>query len=238
MSNESNNNSNLHNHLASLAAKARHNPDCEVLEQRLAEARLNRSEELGLIVSPEDAEVLSSYTWSPITGGYAHTRINDKCVQLQRLVHSRMTGRSLDSYSRTDHVRHVERNNVLDCRRENLHTETGAKANQRETNRGLNSNNTSGVSGVVKHACGKWHLRLQVTGPNEKKIISLGLYSDLDEATFVRDALVELRASLPQDITAAEANTSLRAKRDELRAAWAELDASFAITLFDGMEAA
>ena len=234
MTNESNNNPSI----GSLATKLQHNPDDVAAQRRLMAARLDRSIELGLIVSPEDADLLYSYTWSLKAGEYAQTGINGKFVGLHKLVHSRMTGRSLDSYSSSDHVRHVERGNGLDCRRENLHVETGAKANQRETNRGMRSDNTSGVSGVVKHASGNWRLQLVVTGPNERIRVSLGYYSDLDEATFVRNALVDLRASLPQDISAAEANTILKAKRDELRAAWAELDATFAITLFDDMEAA
>ncbi len=91
--------------IRSLTARLRCNPNSVALQHRLMEARLERSIELGLHVSPEDADLLYDYTWTANNSGYVVTPIKVPAgtgnmgrtksqfgVTLQRLVLSRMLG--------------------------------------------------------------------------------------------------------------------------------------------------
>lgn len=70
--------------------------------------------------------------------------------------------------------------NGLDCRGGNLRIATHS---QSAMNRGMRSDNTSGVIGVSKHG-GKWWSRITVNGI----VLSLGLYYNKKEAAIVRRA--------------------------------------------------
>ena len=218
-----NNNDNLH----ALAQAARRNSNCPDAQKALRVARFARSKELGLIVSPQDAELMWSHSWSMNHHGYAHTNIKDRKIGLHQLVHARMTGQDVtdrDLYNIKRQVRHVDNDNVLDCRRENIYREQSSKLNQREVNKRIRSDSTSGVSGVAFiESSSKWQLRLRVTGPSESEQIYFGLFESIDEAAFVRNALVEMRASFSVDISLADAKSAMLERRDALRAAWAEL---------------
>ena len=213
--------------LQSLAAKVRRNPNCPDAQKALRVARFARSKELGLIVSPQDAELLWLHSWRHDGHGYAQTQINGNNIRLHQLVHSRMTGQNIADpklYNNSRTVRHVENNNALDCRRENLYVKQSSRLNQRETNKRTRSDNTSGVSGVAwLEKSSKWELKLCVTGPNEMIRKGFGCYHSLDEATFVRNALIELRASFDPDTAAQIIIDAMLERRDALRAAWAEL---------------
>ena len=228
--NQSNNNKSL----KQLAQSARQNPDCTERASELRTARLERSRQLGIVVSLPDADVLYAYTWTLSDRGYAKARVNGKSVQLHVLIHSRMTGKDIMTYSgQKDAVRHISNLNKLDCRRDNLYVEQGQLLNSRELNRAIHSNNTSGVSGVYWNVqANRWKLQLGLEGTP----IYFGLYSDLEEAKFVRDALVGYRMTCTeQGMNRDDTLTGMKARVKGLRAAWSDLNASFAITLFDEM---
>ena len=220
--------------ISSLAAQLNANPDCVAAQHRLMEARMNRSIELDLTVSPEDAELLYQHTWG-LTRGYAQAwvEVNGKMLSigLHKMVHSRMTGRELSSYARRDHVRHISNENKLDCRRENIHAATGATRNQRELNRKTQKNNSSGVSGVCwSKKSSKWLLSLKIDG----KQVAFGFYTDLDEAKFVRDALVGYRMQCcEQGMNRDDTITSMKLLKDNARKAWSSLGLNDDVSMRD-----
>ncbi len=89
--------------ISALASRLTNDPDNVGLQHRMMEARLERSIELGIQVSVEDAELLYSHTWGTNNSGYAVTLLKvpkgtgntghnkeQFSVPLQRLVLSRM----------------------------------------------------------------------------------------------------------------------------------------------------
>jgi hypothetical protein len=176
--------------LASIALSLRWNPDQPDLIERQRELRLQRSQELGLIVSPEDEDVLSSYTWTASGKGSPNALIGTHKKGLNVLIHSRMTGRSLDSYARNEAVRHVCNSNPNDCRRENIHLIASHKLNNRELNKRLHGSNQSGVRNVGwSKVAKKWMVRFSLS----KKQYYFGTYDSLDHATALRDVLDGVR---------------------------------------------
>ncbi len=118
--------------IAQLSHLHRWNPDCVAIEHQLMSARLERSIELGLNVSPEDADLLYSYTWS-LRSGYPQTGIrcpegkengsskNQFITSLNRLVLSRMLGCDvwdIPTNIEADHI--CEDLGLANCRRENI----------------------------------------------------------------------------------------------------------------------
>ena len=119
--------------IQSLTLRLFHDPDNVGLQHRLMEARLERSMELGLIVSPEDAEVLYSYTWSLKANGYPQANMDAPaefctaaagtkyCTTLNRLVLARMLGCQPWEISNGIHADHINEDlGVLNCTRDNI----------------------------------------------------------------------------------------------------------------------
>lgn len=155
---------------------------------KLKSLRRLRAEEIGCIVDPDDEWILENHTWCMSRNGYAHTSINGKSVTLQRLIHSFMTGKDLDSYRRHDHVRHVKPN-PLDCRRSNIHIEVGAHLNALDSRSMKQSNNTSGCSGVHWHKQkSKWNVIFKLNGTP----YSLGLYDEFESAVYARKEMIKI----------------------------------------------
>ena len=162
-----------------------------MIENPNAARNRKRALNRGISVSPEDMDLLEKHSWCIDGNGYAIANVNGKKESLHRIVHSRMTGRPLGGYVRKDHVRHIEPNK-LDCRRENIHVETGNTRNNVEVNRNTRSDNTSGISGVTwNKQRGKWQAHLAYL----RKHIYLGRFDDLNVAAKVAEACIELRST-------------------------------------------
>jgi len=174
--------------LASLSLKESYGTLTTREEKLLRSIRRLRAEEIGLIFDEDDDWMKEEYTWVWTSNGYAHTDINGKSISAQKLVHSHMVGRDLDTYERKDHCRHVTPT-PLDCRRSNIHTETGALLNRIDCRRTLQSNNTSGCTGVHFHKQkGKWNVIFKLNGTN----FSVGLYDDYDAAVYAREKMIDM----------------------------------------------
>lgn len=127
----------------------------------------------------EDYDKISNYTWH-YSNGYAiaHQYKGDKrtTFKMHRLIMN-----VLDVDCVVDHINH----NRLDNRKCNLRIANNIK---NSFNHSIQSNNTSGVTGVIFHkASNKWCSRITVNG---KRII-LGYYDNFDEAVKVRKAAEE-----------------------------------------------
>jgi hypothetical protein len=145
-------------------------------------SNLDHNIALGILVDPQDLDLLETYRFRN-TKGYAQAHTNRKDVYLHRLVHSRMTGKPLDEYTRSDQVRHVDPNG-LDDRRSNLFVKTGVVANHCDLNVPIYINNTSGIHGVSWDKQYKqWRVVLYYLG----KQIHLGYYDNYDHAALVAD---------------------------------------------------
>jgi hypothetical protein len=120
-------------------------------------------------------DLIKNYKWSLGTDNYIISKPGRKSFKIHRLITNAPRGMVVD------HINH----NPLDNRLENLRVCTNQE-NMR--NRGLVSNNTSGYTGVcwVKASC-KWIARITVSG----KLMTLGTYSDINDAIAVRKAAVE-----------------------------------------------
>ncbi len=127
--------------IAQLSARIRRNPDCEALEHQLMSARLERSIELGINVSPEDAELLYSYTWSLSSKGYPLTNIKlcngkQKSVNLNRLILSRMLGCDVCDIPTNIEADHIyEDLGLANCRRENIQPLTSVQNKKKKASR-------------------------------------------------------------------------------------------------------
>ena len=125
-----------------------------------------------ILVDLMDLPQVARHSWYITTRGYAATRINGKIVYLHRML---MRPEELQ-------VDHINRNK-LDNRRSNLRIVTNQ---QNHFNMPVNSNNSSGVSGVYWHRqCRKWCVQITVNG----RTIHGGLYSDLKNAALRRKEL-------------------------------------------------
>lgn len=121
--------------LNSLTQRLRKDPDNTALQHALMEARLERSIELGIQVSIEDADLLYSYSWrASNNGGYIITSIEcpPGCgntgvkkmrysTTLNRLVMSRILGVPVWEIPTDIHSDHIdESRGKADCRRDNI----------------------------------------------------------------------------------------------------------------------
>ena len=106
--------------------------------------------------------------------GYLQIRIDRKRYLAHRLAWLYMTGEF--PKDQIDHINHVR----VDNRLVNLR---GATRQENGRNRSMQSNNTSGITGMSwdKHA-GKWLAQIRVEG----KQIYLGLYEDINAAILAR----------------------------------------------------
>jgi hypothetical protein len=126
------------------------------------------------IIDKDDYKKIKDYCWTELaykTSSYAVTCINNKLVRLHNLI---MT------YSNEYEIDH-KNNNSLDNRKSNLRIATHAENNW---NKGLRSNNTSGVTGVywVKNL-NKFRSEIKVKG----KRIHLGYFDNIESAKKVRE---------------------------------------------------
>jgi hypothetical protein len=126
------------------------------------------------IVDADDFDRLSQYSWH-LNGGYAFRDILGSKPKKSILMH-----REVLSVSKDMEIDHIN-GNKLDNRKSNLRATTHA---QNQWNRGKQKNNTSGFKGVFwKDDHKKWLARIGVN----KKMISLGYYSDSQEASRAYD---------------------------------------------------
>ena len=121
----------------------------------------------------EDYELIKDYCWYINDDGYVATNIYsaNKTMGLHQVIMCEVENRLL-----VDHRNHRK----YDNRKSNFRIITPS---QSVMNRGLSSNNTSGVTGVswVKSRQ-KWRVRINVL----KKEINLGLFSNFEDAVKVR----------------------------------------------------
>lgn len=103
-----------------------------------------------------DYELICDYCWMIDTTGYARTRINGETIFLHNLIFGN-TG------ERIDHINRIRSDN----RRENLRL---ASVQQNNINKGLGSNNTSGIIGVSKKSENSWHS--YIANPETRKRIN------------------------------------------------------------------
>jgi len=118
------------------------------------------------IVDLCDVAILKQYRWSMGGNGYVNS------PKLKIPLHRFIMG--LDRFDKTmcDH----KNTNPLDCRKSNLRLVNKA---QNEMNKGLRSNNTSGVTGVYwDKSMKKWNPKIGFKGKN----IHLGYFDDIEDA--------------------------------------------------------
>ena len=101
-----------------------------------------------VIIDVDDYDTCKKHVWYLDSSGYARTTIDNKKVRLHRF---------LLSPKKNEVVDHINRNK-LDCRRNNMRIAT---RQENSINRGLQSNNHSGISGVYFGKQGYWIAKLQ-----------------------------------------------------------------------------
>ena len=123
----------------------------------------------------EDYDLIKEHRWN-IVRGYITTDIGDNKVRLHRLV-MRVT----DPHIYVDHIKH----NKKDNRKSQLRI---VNHSQSSMNRGLASNNTSGITGVrFNTQNNKWQAYIGVNG----ELIHLGYFDDKLKAIGARNAAEE-----------------------------------------------
>ena len=128
-----------------------------------------------ILVDTSNLPIVSQYSWHVTTRGYAATRINGRIVYMHRML-------MCPGELQVDHINQ----NKLDNRRFNLRIVTNQ---QNHFNRPLNSNNSSGVTGVYwNRDCQKWCAQITING----KTISGGLFHDFEDAVLKRMELEEI----------------------------------------------
>lgn len=110
------------------------------------------------LFSPEDYNRVKEYYWYVDNNGYAFT----KTVYLTAFLH----GFIMDSFEKrtVDHINRIRNDN----RRENLRIVT---IQQNNVNKGISTNNTSGIIGVSEVTPNRWHS--YVTNPTTRKRINI-----------------------------------------------------------------
>lgn len=123
------------------------------------------------IIDKEDVSKVKEYKWyENISDGYVVAVVNDKNVKLHNFLMKTHEKEMIDHKNR----------NKFDNRRNNLRHATRI---ENSINKGIQTNNTSGVVGVSWHKQHqKWYAYITVN----KKRISLGLFEDLEKAKEVR----------------------------------------------------
>jgi len=118
----------------------------------------------------EDYDLIKDYCWYKNIGGYIVNQEDKKITYMHRLV------MNCPDDMEIDHEFHDE----WDNRKEFLRIVT---TSQNQMNRSLQSNNTSGVTGVYwSESCEKWRAQIKI---NQKQIY-LGVFDNFDEAVEVR----------------------------------------------------
>ena len=123
-----------------------------------------------ILIDRQDIDKAMKCSWCISKAGYPVANIGGRVVKMHRVL--------LGVESRDVIVDHIN-GNPLDNRRNNLRL---CNVTENARNHGLNRNNTSGIAGVSKTACGKWRARITVNG----KEIQLGNYNTIEEAQTVR----------------------------------------------------
>lgn len=142
-------------------------------------ARVSYRPIAGLLLSPEDFEILG-WPWWLDEWGYARRSVrvgvSRPTVYMHRLILTRIEGRPLSSDELCDHINR----NPLDNRRENLRVAT---AQQNSENRSADQRNRAGgLRGASWHPkAGKWQATVRHNGKNQY----LGLFSTPEEAAAV-----------------------------------------------------
>lgn len=125
------------------------------------------------IIDIEDIEKIKQYKWYKNREGYVLGIVNGDIKRLHRFL--------LDANNNINIIDHKDRNK-LNNRKLNLRYVTQIENSQ---NRGIQSNNKSGVVGVIWHkTIKKWYAYITIN----KKTISLGTFNDLQEAKECRIA--------------------------------------------------
>ena len=121
----------------------------------------------------EQYEKIKEFTWyENTTTGYVTTQVNRKTIDLHRLI------MDAESDITIDHIH--GRDSILDNRLSNLRFAT---KQQNNINRGLQSNNKSGVTGVLwRDNMQKWEARIGY----QRKTITIGYYDDFNDAVIAR----------------------------------------------------
>jgi len=123
----------------------------------------------------EDFNSIKDYCWRLDKDNYVVTDLNDKHIKMHRLVMNCPDDMDID------HRFHIH----YDNRKSGLRIVT---TSQNCMNRGLHSNNTSGVTGVCWHKNNeKWMVQINIDG----KPTNLGYFSNLEDATKVRKVAEE-----------------------------------------------
>jgi len=125
------------------------------------------------IIDDEDFDLVAPHNWFFAANGYAVRNTRKDGKRSQQYLHRLVCGEP-DSL-----VDHINRNR-LDCRRSNLRLVdwTG-----NALNRGKQSNNRSGYTGVVWHAfSGLWQARLQI----RRRVHCLGYFKTPEDAHAAR----------------------------------------------------
>ena len=121
----------------------------------------------------EDYDLIKDYCWHLDAYGYvisqnSGTKNNRKHIKMHRVL--------LPKFKIVDHINHNKRDN----RKYNLREVTDS---QNSMNKGIRSNNTSGVTGVYfKKESNKWFAIITVN----KKIINLGYFKNFEDAVKAR----------------------------------------------------
>lgn len=118
----------------------------------------------------DDYNLIKDYCWFS-SHGYICTSINGKIVPIYRLILG-----ILDTQILIDHRNH----NKADNQKSNLRIVT---CSQNNMNKSIQSNNTSGVTGVVWYkTTNKWKAQIKINNKN----IHLGYFADFDDAVKAR----------------------------------------------------
>lgn len=144
------------------------------LGEGVVELKLVNSDDVAL-VSEEDYGHLLRFKWFQHKAGYAYRAVSER----YEFLHRRVMGCLYGDGRVVDHINL----NKLDNRRENLRLVTH-KFNAQ--NRLTNKRNTSGYVGVTKFY-DQWQARIRKDG----KIISLGVFDDIEDAAKARKAGIE-----------------------------------------------
>ena len=126
------------------------------------------------LVDKKDFEVLSKYVWTLTAQGYAERRVFEGGKYKHILMHRQILGKKVGV--RTDH----KNRNRLDNRRKNLRS---CDYSQNAFNKGLRSNNSSGIPGVSwDSGRNKWMGQITAYG----KTYSIGRFRSKKEAIKMR----------------------------------------------------
>jgi len=128
------------------------------------------------IIDIDDVEIVSKYKWYLKDGKYIRTHINTNGKDYKTGIH-RILMNVVENKNVV--IDHIDRN-PLNNKRENLRITTQAK---NSINKSIQSNNTSGVTGVVWNSANRnWNAQIKLN----RKNINLGVYKNFDDAVKAR----------------------------------------------------